>query len=142
MCNKLLQWKLKMECKKHQTSEDTQYSKNTLHGECPLTSTTAETSAATPSVSRVNFHTCTFTALLHTTTPVQTTKFRCVDRDDRLVQAYRAPDLVTDANVYVRSLNKMNPSFAVDMDCCAAANIKACTVSVDVTTSDCSSQAA
>ena len=53
-----------------------------------------------------------------------------------------APDPVADANVSVRTLNKLNPTIAIDMDCCAAVNIKACTVSVDVTTSDCSSEAA
>ena len=29
---------------------------------------------------------------------------------------------MADANVYVRSLNKLNPSIAIDMDRCAAAN--------------------
>ena len=131
---------------KHQTSEDTLYSENTLHSECPFTSTTAENSEVAPTLSRVNSHTCTFKALLHSTMPVQSTKYGSVDRnstglflDTTWYQAHRAPDPVVDANVYVRSLNKLDPSIATDTDCCAAANIRACSMSVDITTSDCSS---
>ena len=64
----------------HQTSEDTHYSKIRPTGECSFTSKPAETYATTQNLSHVNSHTCTFKALLQSTTPVQSTKNRRVDR--------------------------------------------------------------
>ena len=76
--------------------------------ECPFTSTTAESSAVTPTLSRVNSHPFTIRAPLPCATPVQSTKYGRVDGFDKLVldtswcQAHRAPDPVTVANMYVR----------------------------------------
>ena len=47
--------------------------------ECPFTSTTAESSAVTPTLSRVNCHAFTSKALLHCATPVQSAKYGRVD---------------------------------------------------------------
>ena len=75
---------------------------------CPFTSTTAESSVVTPTLSRINSHAFTIEALLHCATPVQSTKYGRVDGFDKLVwdtswcQAHRAPDPVTVANMYVR----------------------------------------
>ena len=75
---------------------------------CPFTSTTAESSVVTPTLSRVNSHAFTIKALLHCATLVQSTKYGRVDGFDKLVwdtswcQAHRAPDPVTVANMYVR----------------------------------------
>ena len=77
--------------------------------ECPFTSTTAESSAVTPTLSRVNSHAFTIKALLHCATPVQSTKYRRVDGNPtglfgthRGAKHIRAPDPVTVANMYVR----------------------------------------
>ena len=143
ICNKLLQWKMKG-VQKHQTSEDTNYSiirsRVSVHSPRQLQRHLQQH----PSVSRVNSHTCTFEALPHTVTPMQSTEVRRVDEIRHVCVGHNvAPsksgfDPVANANVYFRSLNKLNPSIAMDLDCCAVVN-RDCTVLVEIATSDCSS---
>ena len=141
MCNKLRHWKLKG-VQIHQTSEDTHYSKIrstvSVHSPQQLQRHLQQHQACRAS-------TLTLAHSKRYSIPQRQCNQPSMDVFKEIATGLLGTQRgtkVADANVYVRSLNKLNPSIAVDIDCCAAASIRACTMSVDTTTSECSSQAA
>ena len=85
-------------------------------------------------------------ALLHCATPVQSTKYERVDGNSTgLFGTQRGAKHIgrqtqwqTPTCTY-GGRNKLDASMAVDTDCCVAASIRACSMSVDITIPDCSS---
>ena len=102
-----------------------------------------------PTLSRVNSHAFVFKALFHCATPVKSTKCERVDGNSTgLFGTQRGTKHIGRQTQWQTPTctfggrDKLDPSMVVDMDCCAAANNRACSMSVDVTMPDCSSKAA
>ena len=135
---------------KHHTSEDTLYSKN-------MPSLKMGASVRSPRrLQRVlqwhppwgasNFTLFTIKALLQCATPVQSTKCGRLDRNSTSLfgtqrdtkhigrqTQWQTPTCTFDGR------NKLDPSTVVDTGCRVAVNIRACSMSVDITMPDCSS---
>ena len=102
----------------------------TEHGcECPFSSTTAESSAVTPTLSRDNSHAFTIKALLHCATPVPSTKYGRVDvNSTKLFGTHRG------AKHIGRQTQWQTPTYTFD-----GQNELDSSMSVDITMPDCSS---
>ena len=113
---------------------------------CPFSSTTAGSSAVAPTLSRVNSHAFTIKALLHCTTPIQSTKQGQIDGNPTGLFGTHHGAKHIGSQIQWQSptctfggRNKLYPTMPVDTDCYVAANIRACSISMDITIPDCSS---